>query len=265
MTARRERLDVLVAVRHGIESRARAQAIIRAGEVEVDGQVVDKPGHLVAVDARIDLRARPPYVSRGGIKLAHALDRFGIDPAGLTCLDVGASTGGFTDVLVQRGARRVYAIDVGRGQLAWRLRGHPAVVLLERTNVRSVEHLPEPIDLAVVDVSFISLRQVLPVVQRLLAPAGQAVALVKPQFEAGKALVGRGGIVRDPAVHEAVLHAIVASSVRDGWRVRGATASPITGADGNREFLIWLGAPGCSEPSVSWEAVCALIGFNPGD
>ncbi|MCE7938647.1 MAG: TlyA family RNA methyltransferase [Chloroflexi bacterium CFX6] len=265
MTARRERLDVLVAERHGIASRARAQALIRAGEVEVDGQIVDKPGHLVNRDARIDLRARPLYVSRGGLKLAHALDRFGIDPRGLACLDVGASTGGFTDVLVQRGARRVYAVDVGWGQLAWGLRGHPAVVVLERTDIRTVAALPEAVDLAVIDVAFISLRLVLPAVQRLLAPDGQVVALVKPQFEAGRASVGRGGVVRDPDVHRAVVHDTVAMSTRAGWRVLGVTASPITGADGNREFLLWLAAPGTEAASVPWETLRAQAGLDDRD
>jgi 23S rRNA (cytidine1920-2'-O)/16S rRNA (cytidine1409-2'-O)-methyltransferase len=205
----------------------------------------------VAADARIELAERLPFVSRGGLKLAHALDAFGVDVAGETLADVGASTGGFTDCLLQRGARRVYAIDVGRGQLDWRLRQDPRVVVMERTHARDVERLPEVVDGAVADVSFISLRLVLPHVFSWQKPGAWTIALVKPQFEAGRAQVGRGGVVRDPMVHCQVLRDVAASVGERGQQVVGLTASPILGPAGNREFLIYLRPDG---PALDLEA-----------
>jgi 23S rRNA (cytidine1920-2'-O)/16S rRNA (cytidine1409-2'-O)-methyltransferase len=229
--------------------------LILAGQVRVgegDGARLDrKAGDLVAADATIALTDRDPYVSRGGHKLAAALDAFGIDPAGRTCLDVGASTGGFTDVLLQRGATRVYAVDVGRGQLAETLRQDPRVVSLERTNARSLaaSSLPEPIDLAVIDVSFISLGLVLGPIAQTLRPGPDApiVALVKPQFEAGRGRTDHG-VVRDPAIHREVLDRVVDAAQVLGLGARAVIASPILGPEGNREFLLHLQAgPGCAE------------------
>lgn len=222
------------------ESRERARALILAGEVKVNGQVVHRPGMSVPATAEVTITAPPPYVSRGGYKLAHALDRFALAVTGLTMLDVGASTGGFTDVLLQRGARKVYAVDVGSGQLAWRLRQDPRVVVMERTNIRYLESLPEPVDAAVVDVSFISLTLVLLAIVRLLRPEGWLVALVKPQFEAGREQVARGGVVRSPAVHRAVLERVFTWAVDHGLHIGGCTPSPIRGPAGNREFFVLL-------------------------
>jgi 23S rRNA (cytidine1920-2'-O)/16S rRNA (cytidine1409-2'-O)-methyltransferase len=226
-----------------------------AGQVRVNGQVQTKAGMAVDTASEIMLTQTLPYVSRGGYKLAHALDTFALSPAGLFALDVGASTGGFTDVLLQRGARRVYAVDVGYGQFDWRLRQDERVVVLERTNIRTLEHLPplapgQPpprARAACIDVSFISLRLVLPAVQRLIAPDAWIVALVKPQFEAGRHAVGKGGVVRDPATHRQVLHDVVGAATTCGLVVCGASRSPITGPAGNIEFLLWLqpgGQPG---------------------
>jgi 23S rRNA (cytidine1920-2'-O)/16S rRNA (cytidine1409-2'-O)-methyltransferase len=194
----------------------------------------------VARDARIEVAAPLAYVSRGGTKLAGALNAFGLDVAGRVCADVGACTGGFTDVLLQRGAARVYAIDVGQGQLDWKLRQDERVVVMERTNARYLESLAEPIDLAVIDVSFISLKLVLPAVRQWLAAGGEVVALIKPQFEAGPEAVGKGGVVRDPAVHRAVLVDLLGWATAAEWRVSGLIRSSIQGADGNVEFLVWL-------------------------
>jgi 23S rRNA (cytidine1920-2'-O)/16S rRNA (cytidine1409-2'-O)-methyltransferase len=241
ITARgRERLDVALVERRLAASREQARARILAGDVLVDGQVAAKPGVLVAAAAAVEVRGAPPYVSRGGEKLAHALDRFGVAVADRVALDAGASTGGFTDCLLQRGARRVYAVDVGYGQLDWRLRQNPRVVVMERTNLRQLDALPESVDLATLDLSFISLRLVLEPVRRLLQPAGEIVALVKPQFEAGRGQVGRGGVVRDPAVHGAVLADVLAWAAAHGFAVRGLTASPLRGPAGNVEFLAHL-------------------------
>jgi len=210
--------------------------LILAGAVLVDGSVATRPAHSIADDAAIELiRQGPEYVSRGALKLDKALDVWSIDPAGKVALDVGASTGGFTDLLLQRGARRVYAVDVGYGQLHYRLRGDPRVVVMERTNVRHLIELPEPIDLAVVDVSFISLRLALPPVFKLVT--GQIVALIKPQFEAGRGQVGRGGVVRDAAVRQQVVHDLEAWSRTQPWRLTEVTESPIKGPAGNIEFL----------------------------
>ncbi len=236
------RLDVLLVERKLAETRQRSRALILAGEVTVNGRVVDKVGTLVPEDAQITVRAPLKYVSRGGIKLEGALDSFGIDVHGRVCADIGASTGGFTDCLLQRGAVRVYAIDVGYGQLAWKLRTDPRVKTLDRVNIRFLDRLDEPVSLASVDVSFISLTLVLPVVKKLLGPSGQVVALVKPQFEAGREQVGKGGIVRDPLVHRQVVERILEHAIQDGWHICGLTRSPIAGADGNVEFFVWLSA-----------------------
>ncbi|HTG42278.1 MAG TPA: TlyA family RNA methyltransferase [Methylomirabilota bacterium] len=253
--ATRTRLDELLVERGLASSRTRAQALILAGQVRVgegDAARLDrKAGDLVAPDTTIALTERDPYVSRGGHKLAAALDAFGIDPADRICLDAGASTGGFTDVLLQRGAARVYAVDVGRGQLAETLRQDPRVVSLERTNARSLtaSSLPQPIDLAVIDVSFISLGLVLGPIASTLRPGPDApiVALVKPQFEAGRGRTDHG-VVRDPAIHREVLEKIVAVAQALGLGARDVIASPILGPEGNREFLLHLQAgPGCSE------------------
>jgi len=253
--AAKTRLDELLVGRGLAPSRTRAQALILAGQVRVgegDAARLDrKAGDLVAADTTIALTDRDPYVSRGGHKLAAALGAFGIDAAGRTCLDVGASTGGFTDVLLQRGAVRVYAVDVGRGQLAETLRQDPRVVSLERTNARSLtaSSLPEPIDLAVIDVSFISLGLVLGPIASTLRPGPDApiVALVKPQFEAGRGRTDHG-VVRDPAIHSEVLDRVVEAAQHLGLGARAVIASPILGPEGNREFLLHLRAgPGCAE------------------
>lgn len=236
----KERLDTLLVDRGLVETRARARAHIMAGEVTVDGRRVDKAGTAVPRDARIELAAPLPYVSRGGYKLAGALDGFGVNVTGYICADVGACTGGFTDVLLQRGAARVYAIDVGQGQLDWKLRQDVRVTVLERTNARYLEMLAEPIDLAVIDVSFISLKLILPAVHKWLRDDGQVIALIKPQFEAGPEFVGKGGIVRDPAVHRAVLADVLGWAAAAGWAVSGLRRSSIAGTDGNVEFLVWL-------------------------
>lgn len=237
----KKRLDAVVVDRGLAETRARAQSIIMGGGITVDGEVVTKPAAAVGPDVSIELVAAPlPYVSRGGLKLRHALDEFHVDAKGMIALDVGASTGGFTDVLLEAGVAHVYAIDVGYGQLAWRLRNDPRVTTMERTNIRHVEQLPEAADIAVVDVSFISLRQVLPHVLPLLKPEGEAVVLIKPQFEAGREKVGRKGVVRDPAVWGEVLDRVLTDAGEKGWAVHGLIRSPIRGPAGNVEFLAHL-------------------------
>lgn len=234
------RLDVFLVERGLAETRARARAYIMAGEVSVNGERVDKAGTNVLRDAQIELATPMPYVSRGGYKLAGALEEFDISVEGRVAADVGACTGGFTDVLLQRGAARVYAIDVGQGQLMWKLRQDERVIVVEKTNARYVEVLDEPIALAVIDVSFISLKLILPAVRKWLTADADVVALIKPQFEAGPESVGKGGIVRDPAVHRAVLADLVTWAVREGWGVRGLVRSAIQGTGGNIEYLIWL-------------------------
>ena len=236
----KERLDVLRVERGLAETRARARAAIMAGEVRVNGERVDKAGTPVLRDAQIEVTAPMPYVSRGGFKLAGALDAFGVPVAGRVCADVGACTGGFTDVLLQRGAARVYAIDVGQGQLDWKLRQDARVVVLERTNARYVESLPEPVELVVIDVSFISLRIILPAVAQWLGPAADVIALIKPQFEAGPESVGKGGIVRDAAVRRRVLADVLGWAAAHGWGVGGLVRSSLVGGDGNVEYLVWL-------------------------
>ncbi len=247
------RLDQLLVERGLVESRSRAQALVMAGKVRVgDGDAARldrKAGDLIAADVQVTVLEPSPYVSRGGHKLAAALDAFEIDPAGSVCLDVGASTGGFTDVLLQRGATRVYALDVGRGQLAESLRRDPRVVSMERTNARTLTAatLPEPVALVSIDVSFISLALILGPVASTLAPGGAIVPLVKPQFEAGRGRTDHG-VVRDPAIHREVLDAVVASAADVGLGARAVIASPITGPEGNREFLLHLApGPGCAE------------------
>lgn len=234
------RLDTLLVERGLVESRKRAQSLILAGKVKVDGQVAHKPGKRVPTEAEITLKEALPYVGRGGLKLKEALSRFRLDVAGLICADVGASTGGFTDCLLQHGAAKVYAIDVGYGQLAWELRQDPRVVALERTNVRYLEGLPEPIDLATIDVSFISLGLTLPPVLNFLKAEGQIIALVKPQFEAGREQVGKGGVVKDPEVHRQVLHKVATMAQDLGLRILGLIPSPLLGPAGNVEFFIHL-------------------------
>jgi 23S rRNA (cytidine1920-2'-O)/16S rRNA (cytidine1409-2'-O)-methyltransferase len=236
----RERLDQLLVERHLVESREKAKALILAGQVLVDGQKAAKPGHAIAVDADLQVLAQPKYVSRGGLKLEAALEHFGIAVQGLICLDVGASTGGFTDCLLQRGAARVYAIDTGRGQIDWRLRTDPRVVLREGVNARhlATDTLGEAVDLAVCDVSFISAVLVLEPIVGLLKADGRMIILVKPQFEVGRGEVGKGGIVRDPALHAAAC-AKVEGAVRALGFLTGLMESPILGAEGNREFLLY--------------------------
>ncbi len=237
------RLDVLLVERGLEESRQRAQAVIMSGVVYVDGQRADKPGMTVPAGAKVELRGdRLPYVSRGGLKLEKAMKRFPIRLEGAVCGDIGASTGGFTDCMLQNGAARVYAVDVGRGQLAWKLRNDPRVVCLERTNARylSREQIPEDLAFASVDVSFISLKLILPPLAALLVEGGQAVSLVKPQFEAGREKVGKKGVVRDPAVHLEVLERFLDHAGEAGLTVRGLTWSPIRGPEGNIEYLGWL-------------------------
>jgi 23S rRNA (cytidine1920-2'-O)/16S rRNA (cytidine1409-2'-O)-methyltransferase len=237
----RIRLDELLTGRGLARSRAEAQALVLAGEVELGGTRRLKPGQLVEPDAPVIVLERPRWASRAGAKLEHALDAFEISPDGLACLDAGASTGGFTDVLLARGARVVYAVDVGRAQLIQRLRDDDRVVSMERTNLRELRSLPEPIDLATLDLSFISLRLVLPAVRALLATPGRVVALVKPQFEAGRDDVPRGGVVRDPDVWRRVLEEVASAAEDAGLHPQAVTRSPITGGDGNTEFLLSLG------------------------
>lgn len=260
----RRRLDILLVERGLAESPERAKRLIMAGDVLVEGRPITKPGTRVADSAEIDLRGTLPYVSRGGLKLAAALREFHPEVEGKVALDVGASTGGFTDCLLQAGAAKVYAVDVGYGQLAWRLRRDPRVVVMERTNIRYLERLPEPADLAVIDVSFISLALVFPVVARLLRAGGEVVALIKPQFEAGREQVGRGGVVRDERVHRAVLEKVLISAERCGFKVLGLMPSPLKGPAGNVEFLAYLGLDQGKEGVNVREAVerCLLLAHS---
>ena len=236
----KKRLDVLVTERMYADSRSKAQAIIMSGNVYVDGQKADKPG--ISYEETVDIEVRGavcPYVSRGGLKLEKALRDFGVNPEGYVCSDSGASTGGFTDCLLQQGAKKVFAIDVGYGQLDWKIRSDERVVVMERTNIRYVTpaDLGEPLDLSVIDVSFISLKIVLPAIQALLKPTGQVVCLIKPQFEAGRDKVGKKGVVREPATHREVLDGFVALANELNFRILGLTYSPVKGPEGNIEFL----------------------------
>ena len=235
------RADQLLVERGLADSRSRAQAFVLAGLVFSAGKRIDKPGQSIPADAAIEVRGRDhPWVSRGGVKLAHALRHLAIAPAGMVAIDVGASTGGFTDVLLNGGAARVYAVDSGTNQLAWKLRGDPRVIVLEKTNARhlTAAAIPEPIDIVTCDASFIGLAKVLPAALGFVAAGGRLVALVKPQFEAGRAEVGKGGVVRDPVVHARVCDEAVAWLEGIGWAVDGVTPSPITGPEGNVEFLL---------------------------
>ena len=239
----KKRLDILVTERGLAESREKAKALIMAGDVYVDQQKADKPGDLYPEEATIEVRGKGlKYVSRGGLKLEKAMAEFPISLSGLVCMDVGASTGGFTDCMLQNGAKKVYAVDVGYGQLAWSLRTDPRVVNLERTNARylSQEQVPEPIDFFSVDVSFISLSLILPAVRPLLAENARAVCLIKPQFEAGREKVGKKGVVRDPAVHQEVIEKVLGFALENGYSVLGLTFSPVKGPEGNLEYLAYL-------------------------
>ncbi len=240
--AKKRRADQALVERGLAESRSRAQALIKGGLVFADERPIDKPGQPVAAETALRVAgADHPWVGRGGVKLAAALDHFAIEPEGLVCLDVGASTGGFADVLLSRGAAKVYAVDVGHGQLADKLRGDSRVVVLERCNARHLgsREVPEPVDLITVDVSFIGLETLLPAPLALAAPGARLVALIKPQFEVGKERLGKGGVVRDPALHREVCDRIeVWLEAQPGWRSLGVIESPIEGVDGNKEFLI---------------------------
>jgi len=237
----KQRVDQMLVDRGLAESRTRAQALVMAGLVFAGERKVDKPGQALADDVALEVRGRDHlWVSRGGIKLAHGLDHFGWDVTGAVAIDVGSSTGGFTDVLLSRGATRVYAVDSGTNQLAWKLRQDPRVIVHEQTSARllTAVHVPEPIDLVVCDASFIGLAKVLEVPLGLVRSGGRVLALIKPQFEAGRAEVGKGGVVRDPAVHVRVCAEIVAWLEQGGWQVEGVVESPITGPEGNIEFLV---------------------------
>ncbi len=247
----RVRIDQLIVERGLAESRARAQALVMAGLVFVGTRRIDKPGQTVADDADIDVRGRDhPWVSRGGIKLVHGLDYFGWDVTGAVAIDVGSSTGGFTDVLLSRGAARVYAVDSGTNQLAWKLRQDPRVIVHEQTSARilTAAHIPEPVDLIVCDASFIGLAKVLDVPLGFARPGARLLALVKPQFEAGREEVGKGGVVRDAAVHNRVCADVAEWLTTRGWQVAGTTPSPITGPEGNVEFLIAARSPDSPAP-----------------
>ena len=257
MAKHKERLDVLLVERGLIATRSRAKAVVMAGEVLVNGERVDKPGTAVPRDAELRVLAPMPYVSRGGFKLAGALDTFGVNVQGKICADVGACTGGFTDVLLQRGAARIYAIDVGYGQLDWKLRQDERVVVMERTNVRYLEALPEAVEFACIDVSFISLTLVLPAVKQWLSPQGDIIALIKPQFEAGPSQVGKGGVIKDAEVHRQVLEDILNWAGENDLAPQALVRSAIEGTDGNVEFLVWL-RPG-TQGLVSIEAAVAGV------
>ncbi len=240
---RSQRLDVLLAQRGEVASREKARRLIMAGEVYVNNQVVDKPGKQVLNDAVITVRQSGiQYVSRGGLKLQKAIEYFGVDVTEKVAIDVGASTGGFTDCLLQNGSRFVYAVDAGRGQLDWKIRNDERVAVLERTNIRYVkqEQFDQKIDLATIDVAFISLDKVIPVVASLIKTRGQIIALIKPQFEAGRRNVGKGGVVRDSEIHRQVIQNICDLAMRTGLTVEGLTYSPVRGPAGNIEYLIWL-------------------------
>jgi 23S rRNA (cytidine1920-2'-O)/16S rRNA (cytidine1409-2'-O)-methyltransferase len=240
VSSRKVRADELVVQQGLADSRSKAKALIVAGDVRSGDRLIQKPAEMLDVDLPLELRAKLPFVSRGGFKLDHALGEFGIDVGGIVAADLGASTGGFTDVLLQRGATRVYAVDVGYGQLDYRLRSDERVVVMERVNARYLESLPEPVGFVCVDVSFISLEHMLPVAERLLEPAGDLVTLIKPQFEAGREAVGRGGVVRDDRVRRAVVEQVVDLAAQHQFALQGLTTSPITGPAGNVEYLAWF-------------------------
>jgi 23S rRNA (cytidine1920-2'-O)/16S rRNA (cytidine1409-2'-O)-methyltransferase len=239
----KKRLDILLVEKKMVESRQRSQTMILAGRVLVNGLLVDKPGRLIAPDDHISIKGEDiPFVSRGGLKLAHGLKQFNVDVNGLTCLDVGASTGGFTDCLLQSGAAHVFAVDVGYGQLAWRLRNTPRVTVIERSNIRYLDAgaIPCPIDLTVIDVSFISLKIVVPAVLKFMKTPSRIIALIKPQFEVGKGQVGKGGIVHDEKLHQQVIEDLCDFFSISGLIRESVIVSPISGAKGNKEFIISL-------------------------
>lgn len=270
----KQRLDVLLVERNLYPTREKAKAAVMAGLVSVNGQRADKPGDMVTPEAELTVKGNAiPYVSRGGLKLEKALKVFPIVLEGAVCLDIGASTGGFTDCMLMNGAARVFAVDVGYGQLAWSLRSDERVVVLERTNFRHVgrEQVPDPIDFASADVSFISLRLILPPAKALLAPGGQMVCLIKPQFEAGREKVGKKGVVRDPAVHEEVIGTIASFATGIGFETHGLSWSPIRGPEGNIEYLLWLRLPaegteaGATEIDAARVVAEAHAHFRNGD
>ena len=253
----KQRADLLLVARGLVESRAQAQRLILAGQVRANGQVVSKPAIMLPLEVELEILHGPRFVSRGGEKLLAALEAFPLTVVGKVCADVGASTGGFTDCLLQRGANRVYAIDVGKGVLHWKLRNDPRVVVMERTNARYVKALPEPVALVTIDASFISLKVLLPVVRRWFGESGgEAVVLIKPQFEAGRREAARGrGVIRDPAVHRRVLQEVLTFAQQIGYGARGVVRSPVLGPKGNVEFLAWLtaaGAPVALSVLVQW-------------
>lgn len=256
----KQRLDTLVVQRGLVETRERAKQLILAGEVVVSGSAQVKPGHLISPDAEIVVKQPPRYVSRGGLKLEKALQVFQVEVRGRVAIDVGASTGGFTDCLLQHGTKFVYAVDVGHGQLAWKLRQDPRVCVIEGTNIRTIDvnRFEPPIKIGVVDVSFISLQKVLPVVTQIVDPTGDVLALVKPQFEAGREHVGKGGVVRDARVHLQVLHDLIQFIHGLNQSVMGIAYSPIRGPAGNIEYLIWFKA-GTEGDSVDWEKRTAQV------
>jgi 23S rRNA (cytidine1920-2'-O)/16S rRNA (cytidine1409-2'-O)-methyltransferase len=246
----KHRADALLVARGLAESRSQAQRLLMAGQVRANGQLVDKPASLLADETTLEVIAGPRFVSRGGEKLEAALQQFAINVRARVCADVGASTGGFTDCLLQRGAARVYAIDVGKGQLHWKLRQDPRVVVMEETNARNLEQLPELIHLATIDASFISLKSLLPAIKTWLKDDGEIVALIKPQFEAGKQEAGRGkGVIRDSQIHRRILEEVLQFAEQEGLNVRGLIRSPLLGPKGNVEFLMWLGRMGSSTGS----------------
>ncbi|HEY45235.1 MAG TPA: TlyA family RNA methyltransferase [Anaerolineae bacterium] len=237
--AQKTRIDLLLVERGLVESRSQAQRLIMAGQVRVNDQVVNVPSRKFVMNAQITLESGPRFVSRGGEKLASALETFATDIEGKICADVGVSTGGFTDCLLQAGAARVYAIDVGRGVLHWKLRNHPKVVVMEGVNAREIESLPEPIQLVTIDASFISLRILIPSVVRWLDRDAEVIALIKPQFEAGREAVGKGGVVRDPLVHQRVVRDVIDCAVEANLGPQAVMISPLRGPKGNLEFLLW--------------------------
>ena len=257
--AEKQRLDIVVHERGLAATRAKARGMIMAGEILVDGTAVDKAGTMVKQDASIEVKSKPRFVSRGGEKLAGALVVFQFDVSGRVCADVGASTGGFTDCLLQNNVARVYAIDVGYGLIDYTLRQDSRVVLMERTNARYVERLDEPVSLVVVDASFISLRLLLPVIKGWLTPQADVITLIKPQFEAGKKDIGKGGVIKDQAVHQRVLDEILQFALEQGFSIRGLTRSSIKGQAGNVEFLAWFGWGAQAVPSLERAEVIAAV------
>ncbi len=260
MAKTKERIDLLMVEQGLASSREKAKSVILAGLVTIAGARVDKPGTEVPVDAKIEVQGRGcPYVSRGGLKLEKALQVFLIDLENKVVLDVGASTGGFTDCALQNGAFKVFAVDVGYGQLAWSLRSDPRVISLERTNARylSIDKLGEMVDFATIDVAFISLDKILPAVKQLLKPEGEVIALIKPQFEAGKEKVGKKGVVKEPAVHLEVINKVLSFAENTGFRVLGLEYSPVKGPEGNIEYLAWLGLE--ERPTIQWNRLAEEV------